>query len=189
MVSLFVPVFSKSAAKLPYLLFSAALIYYIANPSTVLVLRPQIVFFFVIGVLLAHYPQRLPPWVLFPSIGALAIVAVAPDGLPFLEGQHFDNIVRRPVTAFAFWMLSLSLARTLSRFRLLDRAAFPFFLTHGIVFHLAGSVFFRLGVLEYPVSALALWITTPVFYFAAVYVLWPVAAKKWDAAFASTCGD
>lgn len=154
-----------------------ALIYYIASPSTILVLRPQIAFFFAIGVLLAHYPQRTPSWALFPVTGALVIVAVAPMGFPILDGDLFDNIVRRPVTALAFWMFSLSLARTVSWFCRLDQAAFPFFLTHGIFFHLAGAVYFRLGLMEFPVAVLALWLTTPIFYFAAVYFLWPFTGR------------
>jgi hypothetical protein len=89
----------------------------------------------------------------------------------------FDNVVRRPVAAAAFWLASLWLAERWPRWATLDRAVFPFFLAHGIVLYVVGVTYVHLPIEHSPWANLAVWLLAPPLCFAAFHVLWPLTGR------------
>jgi hypothetical protein len=176
-VSSMTPILVWCARRAPYALIVATCVFYLADPSTVLILRPQIAFFYVAGVLLAVFPLRFPAWLkvgVLVAFGAL----VALEILGLRANDHlFDNLLRRPVTAAAFWVMSLWLAERWPSLAKFDVAVFPYFLAHGLIFEVVGACFLRLPFLHGSATYLLTWLLAPPLCFAAFVVLWPYTGR------------
>ena len=177
-MSLLTPALVVCAKKAPPVFIAAILAYYVLGWSNIVILRPQIAFFFSLGIFFAIYPQPMPKW-----SGVIAIVGVSaaitfqivlPD---HLSGFYFDNLYLRPVTAFSFWVVSLWIAQTWPRFGRFDKTAFAFFVMHGIAFYVVGSVYSKVTSVHAVPVYYAVWLLTPPVVYAGVYAIWPLTGK------------
>ena len=176
-MSLLVPILIICAQKVPWIFAAAILAYYVSGWSNSIILRPQIAFFFSLGILFAVYPQQIPKGGrIIALIGV--IVAICWQVLyPDLSGFYFDNLYLRPVVAFSFWMLALSIAAKQPIIGRFDKTAFAFFLMHGIIFVIVGSVYSKLPTLHTIPIYYTVWILTPPISYIAIYILWPLTGK------------
>lgn len=176
-LSLLMPIFLVSAQKVPVIFICAIFVYYLLGWSNVVILRPQIAFFFGLGILFALYPQPMPK---FSKIIALVGVFIAIYSQVFHRdalGPYFDNLYLRPVMAGSFWVLSLWIAASYPNFGRFEKTAFAFFLMHVIIFNVVGTIYANLPALHSIPVYYALWILTPLLSYAAVYLLWPLTGK------------
>lgn len=133
----------------------------------------QILSYFAIGVGFAILPLerlrvvrwagRLAPWLLL----VLAVLSAARpfvDALAVMDRNAFDALVRRPVCAASFWVLSTRAVRWAgfrqAVVRWLEPAIFAMFLSHSIVLHLLRFALLSTG-LRHPVAGLAAWLVLP----------------------------
>ncbi|WP_128254056.1 acyltransferase family protein [Falsirhodobacter deserti] len=172
-MSLMTPLLLFLARKLPALLFAGAAVVYVADISSILVLRPQILFFYCMGVLIAVNPIKMPAgWKVF-AIAALAALCILIASFPQLTlNDYFDNLIRRPVTSLGFWAIALILAERAARLSNLDRFAFPFFLSHGIMFYYVGALYADVEFLQFPAAYLVIWLCVPILCFAFIMGIW-----------------
>lgn len=177
-MSLLTPVLVVCAKKAPPIFIAAVLAYYVLGWSNIVILRPQIAFFFSLGIFFAIYPQPLPRWSgIIAIVGVAAAIAfqiVRPD---YLSKFYFDNLYLRPVTAFGFWVVSLWIAQTWPRFGRFDQTAFAFFVMHGIAFHIVGSIYSKIASMHTVPVYYVVWLLTPPLVYAAVYAIWPLTGK------------
>ncbi|MDP5361942.1 MAG: hypothetical protein NWP79_07350 [Paracoccaceae bacterium] len=176
-LSLFVPVLIVWARNAPKSFALCIFVYYVSGWSNFVIFRPQRVFFFNLGILFALYPQPMPRnsrvIALIGIIGAIVWQLFFPE----LSGFYFDNLYLRPVTAFGFWVLALWIAAKHPDFGRFDKTAFAFFLTHGVIFTLVGSIYSRLPALHTIPIYYTVWILTPLISYAAIYLLWPLSGR------------
>ena len=177
-MSAITPVLAWLARNNLSVLISSALLIYLIDFSTVFILRPQILFFYSIGVIIAIYPIKLADsWKVF-SICALIAMSVSSVIWPSMNDSHlFDAILKRPIASLGFWAISITLAKNLPSLARLDIYAFPFFLCHGIIFNVFGSQYYHSGILQYPSIYLWLWLITPPLCFLIVSLTWPSARR------------
>jgi len=177
MMSLLTPVLVVCARKMPWIFAAIILAYYVSGWSNLIILRPQIAFFYSLGILFALYPLPIPKGShIIALIGV--VVAISWQILyPNLSGFYFDNLYLRPITAFSFWALALWIAAKRPTFGRFDKTAFAFFLMHGITFHIIGSVYSKLPALHTVPIYYTIWILTPPITYITVYVLWPLTGK------------
>lgn len=174
-MSLMVPLLTVFARKAPWIFATAAFAYYVSGWSNVVILRPQIAFFFSLGVLFAIYPQPMPK-----GSRAIAAVGVAVAiGWQIMQPAsfYFDNLFLRPVVAFSFWVLALEIAARRPSFGRFDKTAFAFFLMHGIIFFVVGSVYSKISGLHTVPIYYVIWLLTPLISYATVYILWPMTGR------------
>lgn len=176
-LSLLTPVLVLCAKKASWIFATTILFYYLSGWSNIIVLRPQIAFFFSLGVFLALYPQSMPRGSrVIALIGVTAAIfwqVIRPD----LSGFYFDNLYLRPITAFSFWVLALWIAANQPKIGNFDKTAFAFFLMHGIIFTAVGSVYSKIPALHTIPIYYMIWILTPLISYAAIYLLWPLTGK------------
>lgn len=173
-ISALTPVFVWLCRRQPAVFIAIVLVYYLANISTLVVLRPQIVFFYCVGIWVALWPVAMPKGWKVPAIAALLALLIGTAAMPWLaKSELFDLAIRRPVTSLGFWAISILLATRIPGLTRLEPFAFPFFLSHGILFAVVGSLYSKLGTLHTPELYLALWLFTPFACFAAVAAFWP----------------
>ena len=154
-----------------------ALTFHIVSPDTGVILRPQMVGFFVAGIYAALYAHRLrPPARRERGAVVVAVVAVmvlqllaltSPAVADIVHDRLYDDLVRRPTMAAAMLVLCLSISGTaFSRWVLsLRHATFTFFLSHGIAFIVVGSIYSRVPAAHTPTIYLLLWLLTPLAVF------------------------
>jgi len=176
-LSLLTPGLIYLARKMPIGLFAAVSILNLGDVTSPLVLRPQIAFFYCLGVLIATNPIRVPKALAVSLAFAFVGLVMAEIWIPEINSRLFDNLVRRPITAGTFWIASLWLAERSRRIVQLDNAAFPFFLMHGIIFHAVGALYYRMPELHTVPIYLTVWLITPPICFAIVYVMWPKTGR------------
>jgi len=167
-VAALTPVLVRLVRAAPLPVAAVVFAYYSLNPQSPIILRPQIPFFYMIGIYIALWKDvhvRLPA---IPVLGLFALV-LALQLMELGEGELYDLWVLRPVTAAAFWVFARTL-RGVPRFR---RAIFAFFLSHVILFHIVGALLPALWIEE---AWLPLWMMTPPLVFAAVVA----AMRLWD---------
>ncbi|WP_265501162.1 acyltransferase family protein [Paracoccus beibuensis] len=161
-MSALTPLLLGAARRSPLLLMGAITTIYLADLKTVLILRPQIVFFYTAGVLLHVCPIPLRRNWAGPAIAALALISVASAVWPTMNDSHyFDALIKRPAASLGFWALAMVSGRHLPALARLDRHAFPFFLSHGVLFHILGALYHRAEVLHFPAAYLILWLSAP----------------------------
>ncbi len=177
-MSLLTPALAVCAKKAPPAFIAAILIYYGLGWSSIVILRPQIAFFYSLGIFFAIHPQPMPKWsrvIAIVSISAAIIFQIVrPD---HLSNFYFDNLYLRPVTAFSFWVMSLWIAQRWPRFGRFDKTAFAFFVMHGIVFHVVGAAYFQAASLHVVPVYYAMWLLTPPVVYAGIYAIWPLTGK------------
>lgn len=133
----------------------------------------QILSYFAIGVGFAvlrlerlrvvQWGARAAPWLLL----VLAVLSAARpfvEALAFMDRNVFDALVRRPVCAASFWVLSARAVQWEGFRRLvvrwLEPAIFAMFLSHSIVLHLLRQGLLSTGV-RHPAAGLAAWLAMP----------------------------
>lgn len=133
----------------------------------------QILSYFAIGVgfgvlrlerlRVVQWGARAAPWLLL----VLALLSAARpfvEALAFMDRNVFDALVRRPVCAASFWVLSAKAVRWDAFRRLvvrwLEPAIFAMFLSHSIVLHLLRQGLLSTG-LRHPAAGLAAWLALP----------------------------
>jgi hypothetical protein len=171
-MSLMVPVLAAFARKAPWIFAIVICTYYASGWSNFFILRPQIAFFFSLGILFAIYPQPMPKG--SRIIAVVGIVAAIFWQVFQPPNFYFDNLYLRPITAFAFWVLALEIASHRPKFGRFDKTAFAFFLMHGIIFLVVGSIYAKLPALHTVSIYYTIWLLTPLVSYAAVYLLWPI---------------
>ena len=171
-MSIMTPLLLLLARRAPALLLGGASLIYVFDVNTIIILRPQILFFYVVGVLISLYPVTLRTEHSLAAVIILVLISTASALWPEFNDSHlFDAIVKRPVTALAFWSIALAVADRLPSLAALDRYVFPFFLAHGLIFWIAGAAYYRLSFLHSPTLYLFIWLMTPLLSFAGVAVL------------------
>ncbi len=134
------------------------LAYYLANTGNLVIFRPQIAGFFLLGIFIAVWGTiRIPA---APVMIAFALVLVL-QIIVHPQSALYDLLVRRPVTAAAFWVFARN-ARHMPRF---GPAVFLFFLLHGLMFD---CVAYAMSKGAIPSDSLMLWLVTPPACFAAL---------------------
>lgn len=177
-MSLLTPTLVVYAKKAPSAFIAATLAYYISGWSNIVVLRPQIAFFFSAGIFLAIYPRPLPRWSgVIAIVGVSAAIAFQIFGPDRGMGFYFDNLYLRPVTAFSFWVASLWIAQRWPSFGRFDKTAFAFFVMHGIAFSIIGSVYSKLASAHTVPIYYSVWLLTPPVIYSAIYLIWPLTGK------------
>jgi hypothetical protein len=178
-MSLLTPALVVCAKKAPAVFIAAIVVYYVLGWSNIVILRPQIAFFFSLGIFFAIYPQPMPKWSgVIAIVGILAAIAfqiVRPNHLAGF--YYFDNLYLRPMTAFSFWVVSLWIAQTWPRFGRFDKTAFAFFVMHGIAFYIVGSVYSKITSMHIVPLYYTVWLLTPLVVYAGVYAIWPLTGK------------
>ncbi len=133
----------------------------------------QILSYFAIGVgfgvlrlermRVVQWGARAAPWLLL-VVAALSAARPFVDALAFMDRNAFDALVRRPVCAASFWVVSAKAVRwdALRRLvvRWLEPAIFAMFLSHAVVLHLLRQGLLSTGV-RHPVVGLATWLAMP----------------------------
>ena len=133
----------------------------------------QILSYFAVGVgfgvlrlerlRVVQWGARVAPWLLL-VLAALSAARPFVDALSFMDRNAFDALVRRPVCAASFWVLSAHLVRWDGFKRLvvrwLEPAIFAMFLSHSVVLHLLRQGLLSTGVRN-PVVGLAVWLALP----------------------------
>lgn len=172
-MSLLTPLLLFLARKSSLLFLVGAFAFYIADTSTIVILRPQIAFFYCIGIWLSVRPLNMPSWWKPAAIGALVALCVLSALWPeAVNNSYGDNLVRRPVASLGFWAAALLLADRYQTISRLDVNAFPFFLAHGIMFHYVGAAYSRMEFLHFPAAYLAIWLVTPIVCFSVISLAW-----------------
>jgi hypothetical protein len=169
-LALVTPVLIYLSRKVPTLLLVASTAYFLADWSNLFVLRPQIAFFYTIGILLRERPQAPHPAL---SILALALFAWV-AGLeiqrhPIIEWKYFEHLSRL-VAALTFWNAALILAEGANWLKKLDRAAFPYFLSHVFLFQAVGSLLAHSPVSHNILVYKTTWVITPLVCYLGVYI-------------------
>ncbi len=142
----------------PWLMAGLGLAYYVANVETLIIFRPQIAGFFLIGIFIGVWGAvRIPT---LPVVAAFALVLVLQVAV-HPQAELYDLLVRRPVTAAAFWVIARD-ARHIPRF---GKAIFAYFLLHGILF---ATFCYALAHGWISQGGLGLWLAAPPLCFLAV---------------------
>lgn len=185
-LSLLAPLLVRALAVAPWPVFAAAAVIYVFDLGNLVVLRPQILFFFVIGMLMAvrsggmWQPQRWAAIAIAAAFVLLAVLEGASIWHPALaqiaDDRMFDTLLRRPVVAAFAWVLCLWLSGlVLGRWlRGNSDAVFLFFLSHGITFYAIGVVLARIPLFHNVLPYTVAWVLAPVLALAVT-----VAARRW----------
>lgn len=169
------PLFVYGARRRPVVTALLVAAIYLAQPKIWIVLRTQILFFYVVGVYLAvhadriRFPTRWEKTGVYAVAGAITLIQIAALFEPRIGGlissALYDNAVRRPVIALAMWCFCTDIAPTGAgrRIHLAGKNMFLFFLSHGLIFHAIGAAYARTpdflhGELIYNLA----WLATPV---------------------------
>lgn len=169
-LALVTPVLIYLSRKVPVLLLVAAIAYFLADWSNLFVLRPQIAFFYTIGVLLRERPQSPHPAVSVLSLALFAwVAAIELQRHPIINVEYFEHLSRL-VAAFTFWNAALILAEAANWLKKLDRAAFPYFLSHVFLFQAVGSLLAHSPVSQNILVYKTTWVITPFVCYLGVYV-------------------
>jgi len=134
----------------------------------------QIVSYFAVGVGFAVLQLERTRWVRWGAAAApwLLLVLAVLSGLrplvgaplAFMDANAFDALVRRPVCAASFWVLSVRLVRweglRTAVVRWFEPAIFAMFLSHSIVLQLLRMGFIATRV-RHPAAGLLVWVVLP----------------------------
>ncbi|MCR9160992.1 MAG: acyltransferase family protein [Nannocystaceae bacterium] len=156
----------------PWLLVPLALVGGFVSTKPVLA-HSQILSYFAIGVgfgvlrlersRVVRWGAAVAPWLLLALV-VLSAMRPFVDALAFMDRNAFDALVRRPVCAASFWVLSTRVVRCDAARRLvvrwLEPAIFAMFLSHSIVLHLLRHGLLATGV-RHPAVGLAAWLVLP----------------------------
>ncbi|PQA87931.1 acyltransferase family protein [Hyphococcus luteus] len=169
------PLFIYGARRRPVVTALIVAAVYLAQPKIWIVLRTQILFFYVVGVYLAvhadriRFPTRWEKTGVYAVAGAVTLVQIAALFEPrigeLIGGALYDNAVRRPVIALAMWCFCVDIAPTAAgrRIHLAGKNMFLFFLAHGLIFHAVGAAYARTpDVLHGQLIYTLAWLATPV---------------------------
>lgn len=170
----------------PWPTFGAVAVIYVLNLQSIVILRPQILFFFTIGLLMAlrggriWQPTRRQAGVVLAMFGMVAVVqlagVVSPSADRIASDPLFDTLLRRPAVAAFSWVGCVALARSRvgGWLRQYGDATFLFFLSHGISFYVVGAVLAKVPLFHAPLPYTLAWIVAPVLTFAAT-----VLVRRW----------
>lgn len=160
-LSVFTPALVRACRRAPVIFAALSVTYYLWNPSTPLLLRPQIYGFYVVGIYIAVWREvRLPAVPVMIGFAGVLLLELAMNP----HNELYDLVIRRPICAAAFWIIAAHI-RFLPRF---GKAIFTFFMAHALMFYVAAWVYAKLGIDGY--AYLALWLSTPPACFIAVLV-------------------
>ncbi|MGH1344716.1 MAG: acyltransferase family protein [Nannocystales bacterium] len=117
---------------------------------------------------------RVAPWLLAGLVVVSAARPLTGDALVFIDTNAFDALVRRPVCASSFWVLSMRVCEhePTRRFvrRWLEPAIFAMFLSHALILRGLRGMAFTLGV-ESSAARLVVWVALPLLSLAVAVAL------------------
>lgn len=141
-----------------------------------LLLRDQILVYYTVGIFIAIY--RLNIGIHLPTIKSCTFVAFSAllcliateslTGVPLysvISADIFDNAIRRPIGAMAFWFFAGWICQRVLAARLLIRhvepAIFLVFLSHYMLVPVFGSAYASVEALHSPITYVLMWISIP----------------------------
>ncbi len=178
-MTLITPVLIFLARRAPLLLLVSTFSICIFDFKIYLIIRNQILLFYVFGLFFACYKFDLS----FSGFFIGVIMGLIFIGVSLAEianlygygtlGYYYDSFIRRPFMVVFSWFLCEWIARSslCGVFVFLERYVFSFFLSHVFIFTLMGGIFYRLEFLHNSFLYAIIWLVAPVVaYFLVVMV-------------------
>ena len=178
-MTLATPLLIYFVKRTPLLLWGLAIGVFAYDLNVYVVLRNQIIFFYVVGLFFAFYKIDFPVSdlliglllvLIFVGVSVIEVAELYGYGSP---GYYYDNFFRRPLMVVFSWFLCVWLARGsfVGFFVYLERYVFLFFLSHVFIFTLIGAVFYRVKFLHDDIAYAVVWLISPVVSYLLVVVM------------------